>query len=244
MSSKAWVSTLTIVLSPSALALAQGDIAAVKRGESMAMNDAVSTPDPTARVGVSSRAQAGRIALGLRLGYGLPMGSAIGGGDAKLSELVASQIPIQLDIGYWVIPNLLVGVYGQYAFGVLANDVSKGCDALGTDCRAFGMRLGLQGQYHFLPSERLNPWVGLGIGYEWNELSAAAGVDVNYHGFEFAMLQAGVDFGVTRRLGLGPFVSFSIGQYSSAASGEQDLEIRESAAHEWLTLGARGTFTL
>jgi hypothetical protein len=73
-------------------------------------------------------------------------------------------------------------------------------------------------------------------------------------GFEFINLQGGLDFKVAPGLALGPFLSFSIGQYSSAsvscsgnacggfASASDDID--EKAPHQWLLLGVRGTFVV
>ena len=44
--------------------------------------------------------------------------------------------------------------------------------------------------------------------------------------------------------GLGPFVSFSLGQYSSYGFGDESEDMDETAMHQWLTIGARGSFSL
>jgi len=65
-------------------------------------------------------------------------------------------------------------------------------------------------------------------------------------GFEFANLQAGGDFKVADHVGVGPFVSFSLGEYSSVSmdpeiAGMVD-EIPNKAIHEWLVIGVKGSF--
>src|SRR5438105_4003214 len=55
-----------------------------------------------------------KIRLGLRLGYALPMGNLAEG--AKLGDGISGQIPIWIDAGYMVTPNILLGLYGQYGF--------------------------------------------------------------------------------------------------------------------------------
>ena len=190
--------------------------------------------------------------LGVRLGYGIPLGEAAE--NADLNDLVTGQVPIWIDAGYRITPNWVVGLYFQYGFAFLADNV---CPS-GTDCSAHAIRVGLQGQYRFMPREKVNPWLGLGIGYEWlggsvSIPSPVGSVDVSLdaHGFEFVNFQGGADFQVGDGIGIGPFLSFSLGEYSrgsfdvtgpATASGSDDIE--NQALHEWLTLGVRGAFDL
>jgi len=81
-----------------------------------------------ANAGESSAADEKKFRLGLRLGYALPPGDAAEG--VKLSDGLSGQIPIWLDVGYMVTPNMLVGLYGQYGFAQV-----KSCDD-GADCSA------------------------------------------------------------------------------------------------------------
>jgi outer membrane protein W len=181
----------------------------------------------------------GKIKLGLRLGYSIPMGDA--SKDNKLSDAVSGVIPIWLDLGYMVTPNIMVGLYGMYGITMLNSDIKDACD----DCSASQMRFGLQGQYHISPGESLDPWVGLGIGYEIMNFKApnplgSGTVESDFKGFEFLNIQGGADFKVADSFAVGPFLSFSLGQYSKA--GDQDIE--ETAMHQWFTLGVKGTLGL
>lgn len=185
----------------------------------------------------------GKIKLGLRLGYGLPMGDAAK--DRPMTDGVKGKIPIWLDLGYMVTPNIMVGLYAQYGIAMLADDACPD----GADCSGAVIRFGLQGQYHLSPGESLNPWFGLGIGYEMASSKVSAGgaeFTGTTSGLEFANLQAGADFGVADNIGIGPFVSFSLGQYSSAKTetpaGSSDGDIEDKAMHMWLVLGVKGTF--
>ena len=49
----------------------------------------------------------GKIKIGLRLGYALPLGDSVK--DAKMSDQISGMIPIWLDLGYMVTPNIMVG---------------------------------------------------------------------------------------------------------------------------------------
>ncbi|HVU06051.1 MAG TPA: outer membrane beta-barrel protein [Polyangiaceae bacterium] len=184
--------------------------------------------------------------LGLRLGYGIAMGDAAK--NAAMSDGVKGQIPIWIDAGYRFNPNIMAGLYFSYGFAQLAD---KACPS-GADCSAHDMRLGIQGQYRFSPGENINPWVGVGFGLEWAGYSASAGgaeAKSSFNGIEFLDLQGGADFKVADCLGIGPFLSFSLGQYNSGSVtvpglGTVDGDITNKAMHEWLMFGVRGVFEL
>ena len=215
--------------------------------------------------------------LGARAGYGIPLGKAeadetVGGTTVNndLSKGVSGMIPLQLDVGYRVIPSLMVGGYVMYGFGFLGSQISDSCDkakaqatATGGDvsCGVHDVRLGIQLNYHFTPDASVDPWIGAGFGYEWLSLSESATVlgqtvDISgtLHGWELLNLQGGVDFSVAPKFGLGPFASFSLAQYgktSSSCSGSacgatttESKDITNTAMHEWLLLGIHGAFVL
>ncbi|HEY6556793.1 MAG TPA: hypothetical protein VI072_05955 [Polyangiaceae bacterium] len=180
--------------------------------------------------------------IGLRLGYGIPLGTVDGVTDGKLSDFASGQIPIWIDLAYRVTPNILVGLYASYGFAIMGDFCDEG------DCSGADIRFGLQGQYHLSPGESFNPWFGLGIGYEIFDYSLesedGSSQEGSLKGFEFVNLQAGGDFKLSDSVGIGPFVSFSLGQYSTVGFGDQSESLDEKALHEWLTLGVRGAFSL
>ena len=179
----------------------------------------------------------GKIKVGLRLGYMLPMGDAAK--DSKLSDAVSGGIPIQLDLGYMVTPNIMVGAYASYAIIMLSSDAKDKCDAAKVDCSASQLRFGLQGQYPLSPGQSLDPWFGLGLGLEMVD-SKSGDAKGGFSGLEFANIMAGADFKATDSLAVGPFVNFAIGQYSKT-TGDGGADIKDKAMHQWLTLGVKGT---
>lgn len=187
--------------------------------------------------------------LGLRLGYAPAMGDAEK--DAKMSDVVKSQIPIQLDAMYTVAPDLAVGAYLSYGFGQVALD--EVCDISGVDCSARSTRLGLQAAYTFSKaSSSFLPWVGAGFGYEWASLEAeasGASAEFKMRGFEFLNLQAGGNYQVNEKFSVGPYLQFSVGQYSNAEVKDPDGatesgSIEEKGLHQWFGFGVRGSFAL
>jgi outer membrane protein W len=213
-------------------------------------------------ISATALAQDKKFQIGLRTGYALPLGNIYSAGtagpfrflaDEPMSNAFSGQIPIWLDAGYMVTPDILLGIYAQYGFVSTktrdAASTGTGC-AVGASCSAHDIRFGVQGQYHLGSGQAVDPWLGLGIGYETLGLTETnAGVTTNgsLSGFEFVNLQGGADFKLADAFALGPFVSFSLGQYSTLHTEIQgiglDIDVPK-ALHEWLTFGVKGTFGL
>ncbi|ABS24789.1 outer membrane beta-barrel protein [Anaeromyxobacter sp. Fw109-5] len=188
-----------------------------------------------------------QVSLGLRLGYAPALGDAAK--DAKMSDGVKSQIPIQLDAGYKLTPKLSLGGYASYGFGQSGDEFDAYCD--GADCSTRVVRVGVQGLYTFDAIGRLQPFAGVGAGYEWGSLTAEAGgqeATLSYRGFELLNLTAGADYAVSPQFAIGPYLGFSVGRYSNVSMdlGAEEIsgEIDDQAMHEWLQLGIRGRFDL
>jgi len=77
-----------------------------------------------------------------------------------------------------------------------------------------------------------------------NKLTAALG------GVEYAHFMAGVDYRISKVVGIGPYADFALGQYSIASieakSGgvtkKTDGDIANTALHQWLLIGVKVTF--
>jgi hypothetical protein len=194
--------------------------------------------------------------LGLRTGVALPFGKARGGAygtsttsGVDLSEVASPQVPIYVEIGGKPIPNLFIGGYLGLGFGGAGDQTDIDCNNTNTTCVVVDARFGIEVQYHILPDAWVNPWVGYGFGFESVALSASNG-DVtssgSFSGFEFAHFMTGVDFRLSRVFGLGPFVGFSLGQYSrvhlEVNNTSRSEDIPETAMHQWLTVGLRTVF--
>jgi len=208
-----------------------------------------------------ARAERLGIEIGVRLGYGIPKGAVASGPGSDLSLGIKGMIPVQVEAGYRVIPALLVGAYFQYGFGLLGDTISSACNstqaqAANMGCSVRDLRLGVQAHYHFLARERLDPWLGLGIGYEWLGFSVSAssqGVSASslstIRGFEFVNFQGGLDFSIADHVVLGPVVSLAVGKYSTDSTSssfgtDTSSDITDPALHYWLILGVRAAYIL
>jgi outer membrane protein W len=106
-----------------------------------------------------------------------------------------------------------------------------------------------------VPLGRIDPWIGLGFGYEWltangNFASSETSASATLRGWEFVNLQGGVDWAVSDDVAIGPFVSVSFAEYtnistdcSGGACGSGVSEsLSDKALHNWVVVGLRGTF--
>jgi hypothetical protein len=198
-----------------------------------------------------ARAQESGVEVGFRTGYALPMGQVTDeGDDPDMDNFISGAVPLWFDLGYRATPNVLVGAYFQYGFGIPGGLVEDLCDRNGVDCSLPVVRVGAQLHYHAQPFQAVDPWIGAGIGYEWMTWSAEAeGQEgsLGVSGIEFVNFQGGLDLGIgdERKFAVGPFVALSIGQYSSFNCDGilEDTcadDIEEKALHQWLTIGLRG----
>ena len=184
--------------------------------------------------------------FGLRAAYSLPFGDIVGdgaGNSLALGDLFSGGLPIQVDLGYRFTPSLYLGVFGSYGFLFATN-----CDPSGS-CSGHDVRLGLDLQAHALPAGVIDPWFGIGVGYEWLSISASSGglsEDSTLRGFEFAHAELGADFAVSSGFKLGPFASFSLGKYSDGSTsgflGSASGSLGDTKVHEWLLFGLRARF--
>jgi hypothetical protein len=187
------------------------------------------------------------ITLALRAGYALAFGNAAK--DVKMSDQYKGGVPLQLDALYRVSPAFHVGAYVSYAFISLGDKINPTGDLSGS-----WLKYGLQLNYHFAPEASTDFWLGYGIGLEKASAHGSLGgidVSASANGLEFAHIMAGLDFKASDAIKVGPFVDFSIGQYSSTSVEVNGTEvpgsggdIKDKAMHMWLYLGLRGAYNL
>jgi len=186
--------------------------------------------------------------LGVRTGYSLPFGTAVSQGTSGVSvdmkDVFSSRAPLWVDASLRFSPSLSLGAYLQYGFATPASGATTGCGVGGTACSGHDVVIGLAAAYHLLPDSLVDPWLGLGAGYETSSLSSTSGTQAastlsSLSGWQLVNLEAGVDLKPMSQLGLGAFVSLSADQLSASA-----VTGGGSGTHAWLTLGVRGYYDL
>jgi PEGA domain len=187
----------------------------------------------------------------LRVGVGVPFGSAYqttGGTDVSLGDWSSFTIPVQLDLGVRLGGSWFLGGYFSYGFAGSAkaafNTFTCGSGDIG--CSPSTLRFGGQVHWHPLGNASTDPWIGLGSGYEKVSLGVsdpAGNGSLDISGWEFANLQLGIDFALGSVVKIGPWVSFSVGQYGSVGGSTggtgASADITNKTVHEWLMGGVR-----
>jgi hypothetical protein len=194
-----------------------------------------------------------RFLVSARTGFFLPVGSVSGGASEKpMSDVVLGQIPIQVDLGGRM-ENLFVGGFAAMGANFLATDYNCNPELR---CSSSSISFGLQVHYHLAPERPLNPWFGVGVGYELlsvrteDRSNDANYVQTVFHGPQLLKLMGGAEFRASSRFVVGPFAEISVGEYwnVSARLRRSPAEISTSEAlagkalHAWMGLGVRVTY--
>jgi hypothetical protein len=174
--------------------------------------------------------------LALRTGFSAPLGSI--GNGTKLARTFGDEVPLVLEVGAKIQRHIFVG--GSFGFGV------GGCNET-PECTALTARLGPEIIVDVLPSSKVDPWIGYGIGFEYAQ--ASSNPSATYRGWELGHFMAGVDFRFSEVFGVGPFADLSLAEFTHGSIDvadvtggggaiAQDVGLDHSL-HEWLTLGVR-----
>ena len=194
--------------------------------------------------------------LALRTGVTFPVGSVSGAAGDSMSRYFAAQVPLFLELGVKIHPMLFLGAYTSLSLGSTSSTfrTAEGCGEGGRSCLASSLRVGVEAQVHFKPDERIDPWVGYGIGLEVSSASASGGgvaeASQSFTGIELARIAGGADFRLSSLFGIGPYAELAFGTYSHAhvdgylgpAVKTGDTDISDGALHVWPTIGVRGVF--
>jgi opacity protein-like surface antigen len=178
--------------------------------------------------------------VALRSGFAVPLGEAFAA-SGSLSSTIAGYVPLRLDVGYRLARHFYVGLAGQ-----LAAIMSTGCPS-GASCSGSNVRYGVMVAYHLLPSHRVDPWIGAGMGFEMLDVSrtvAGSRVDISARGLELLDVELGVDLQTTRALRIGPVLSSSLARYSTVSVNDTPTRDFDTALHAWVMGGLRGAFDL
>jgi hypothetical protein len=204
------------------------------------------------------------VEVGLRTGYGAAFGALEAkdwAGDTvsegrPMKDLAGAQVPLWIDLGYRLDDRFAVGAYFDYGFVTRSGAL---CNA--SDCSTQVRDL------HFGVTTRLNvstreggphAYVGLGLGYENLHYQGSSYgrryvYDGSAHGLEIGPLQLGVDFALSSKIDVGPFVAATLGMYlwrtaSIASLSPSDLgrdgPIHDPALHVWTMFGIAGRVRL
>lgn len=225
-------------------------------------------------VGYAAEAQAKAadtgLTLGARLAYGFSLGDA--GKSLPLTDYAAGSVPVLLEVGYRFTRQLSAGAYFQYAYastgGSICEAIPPAVRTSGSYCTSasgYVLRYGIEGAFRF-PLGAMRGWAGLGIGGESAKLTTTAHIPAlpgTYQAFNGSLdvgrstdlvgevsLNGGVEWPITGALSIGPFLTVTFARYTQATFSPNQWGLpagtpsSEQSWHEWLILGAKGTYDL
>lgn len=175
-----------------------------------------------------------RFEMSVGFGYGQGIGP-VGGEVPRLQDLGGPGWQFSVSGGWRVDPRWLVGAYaelGVYDSGNLA----------GTD-QALSLAAGLEGQYHFNPYRRQDPWLGVGFG--WRGYWSDRGVGFyKLQGFDLARVRFGVDYQVTSTFAAGPVLGVTLTDmlWASPPQGTGYSDVNDRKLNTFVFAGFAGRF--
>ena len=176
--------------------------------------------------------------LALRTGYSVPFGDVTK--NKPMSDSFGGQVPFTLDVGGKLGDYVFLGGFLGTSVGGVGKPLAETCEA----CSTVGAWFGAEVLVSLLPAGKVDPWLGYGVGMEYNSVHVEGAV-VEFAGYVPLMLTGGVDFRMSRIFGLGPFGGLAVARYSKAGADDGDdtytIELEKiTATHGWVTFGVRG----
>jgi hypothetical protein len=138
-------------------------------------------------------------------------GGKLGGDLGSLEDVAGPGGAVEVDLGYRIIPQLTVGLYGTLAR-------SQHGDRIDSSTGVLGATAGVQAAWHFRPHVSIDPWVSLGTGWRALWLDPDAGKATSLQGLELARVQLGVDYRVTKEIAIAPVIGGSVSMFVSQDS--------------------------
>jgi hypothetical protein len=177
-----------------ATAVVAGSVLFAATASAQSKDESASSSEKTGGFPAANRA----VELSIGTGYAQAFGN-VGSGQPTLTDVGQAGGAVQVGVGYRLIPQLTLGVYGSGAmFG-------RG-DQVDNSSNLYSATAGVQADWHFLPARNeVDPWISLGTGWRGHWIHADHG-DTSMHGLELVKLQVGVDYRVAPAVSIGPVV--------------------------------------
>jgi hypothetical protein len=138
-------------------------------------------------------------------------GGKLGGTLGSLEDVSGPGGTVEVDLGYRIIPQLTLGVYGTLA-------KNQHGDAIEGSTSVLGATAGIQAAWHFRSETAIDPWVSLGTGWRALWLNPDQGKVTSLQGLEFMRLQVGTDYRITQDIAIAPVIGASVSVFVSQDS--------------------------
>ncbi len=176
-------------------------------------------------------------AFELTLGGGYAQGwGGIGSGQRDLTDLTSGGGELQLGLGWRIDPRFMVGVYGTGGYYATRTATSG--------ANIWTATAGVQGNYHFMPMNEWDPWIGLSSGWRGMWIHDI-GTD-SWHGLDVAKLTAGVDYRVSSQFAISPYASAGLTTFlTQKFAGQSEFSnVHSPDVNVWLAAGIQGRFDI
>jgi hypothetical protein len=179
-------------------------------------------------------------AFELSIGQGLTQGFGQAGEEGTdLRDLGGLGPSLQLGLGYRIDPRFMVG-------GYLEGARFSGSDSLPDGTHSYTAAVGVQGQYHFRPFSKLDPWVGVGTGFRSYWVDRPDAPHRTLHGWEIARLRVGVDYRLGPSTSMGPMLGGSLSTFTvtERPNSSAPETIEDPGLSGFLFAGFQGRFDI
>jgi len=176
-------------------------------------------------------------AFEVTLGAGYAQGFGdLGAGQQSLTDLASAGGELQLGLGWRINPRFMVGVYGTGS--------SYATRTATSGANIWTATAGVQGNYHFLPMNEWDPWIGLSSG--WRGMWISNGGTDSRNGLDIAKLTAGVDYRVSSQFAVSPYASVGLTTFLTQQLAGQNgfSNVRSPDVNVWLAAGIQGRFDM
>jgi hypothetical protein len=180
------------------------------------------------------------IEIGIAGGYAQGLGSFTRVAGDGVSDTAGPGAGFSLDLGIRMTERWMFGFYGGYGQFQRSDFV-----AAGSSVRSY--EAGVQGQLHFDPGARVDPWIGLGFGYRIHVVSPDIGRDYLRHGLQLGRVRIGLDYRVSRAVSLGPVLGGDVTMIVSErppGGSTRAIESDDLASAFFLFGGLQGRFDI
>jgi hypothetical protein len=183
---------------------------------------------------------AAKDAIELTVGTGYAQGFGdVASNHATLKDVSTAGGAVQVGVGYRILPQLTLGVYGTGAmFG-------RG-DLVSSSANVYSATAGVQADWHFIPKgSEWDPWVSLGTGWRGYWINQDQGT-TSMHGWEIAKLQVGVDYRIAPAVSISPVIGADVSTFFTESTPQSNgfTNLSSPTANAFVFGGVMGRFDI
>jgi hypothetical protein len=203
--------------------------------------DAPSNEPSSARFPGHERA----VELTLATGYTQSLGGDVTSGAVQPSELGSAGGELRASVGYRILPELAVAVYGSAAMFQRGQLSDRSMDLRAASA-------GVEVAWHLLPrGEQLDPWISLGTGWRGYWVSSDVGSggvlgrsSTSLQGLQMGKLQIGVDYRIAPAIAISPVVGADLSAFMWETSADRAGVTSVAQTSTFVFVGLLGRFDL